>query len=141
MHKGRQYSWEGRQHGAGAASLLREKDNSTARELRHCGVRGESARRGSGVIAAATMRGRRVTAAWEGRGIGVIATATRRGRRVTAAREGRGIGVIAAATRRGRGAWDRRHRSCYAAWEARHRGVPSWLRPRARADIISQHEQ
>ena len=78
-----------------------ERGASTARERRHCGVRRALARRRSRVIAAATRRGRRVTAAWEGR---VIATATRRERRVTAA-------------------WERCHRGRYAAWEVHHCGV------------------
>ena len=47
-----------------------------------------------------------------------IAAATRRGRRVSAARKGRGSGVIAAATRRGRGVisrWEGRGSSSIAA--------------------------
>ena len=51
--------------------MRHEKGVSTAWELRYRGVRGASARRGSGVIAAATRLGRRVTAAWEGRATGV----------------------------------------------------------------------
>ena len=58
---------------------------------------GASALSGSCVIAAATWRGRRVTAAWEGRGMGV-----------------RGVDV----------AWEWRERDVSTAWRASHlRGI------------------
>ena len=48
--------------------MLHERRVSAAweRELCHCSVRGVSALHGRGVIPAATLRGRHVTAAWEG---------------------------------------------------------------------------
>ena len=96
-----------RQRGVGAASLWRERRVSTAREGRHSGVRGTSARPGSGVIAArearqhgagaaSSQRERRVSAAG--------AVSSRRGRRVSTARK-------------------QRHRDRYVAWEAGHSGV------------------
>ena len=85
-------AWKRRGSGVIAADTRRGRDAGgrerrviAAFAPRHCGVRGASARerrhrcmraiarRGTGVIAAATRRGRRVTAAWDGRMGGVVA--------------------------------------------------------------------
>ena len=65
-HRGMGAAWERRHRGCYAACKARHRGVGGAWEGRHCGVRGLSARRWSGVIAGATLRGRRVTAAWNG---------------------------------------------------------------------------
>ena len=68
-------------------------------------MRGASVRGASGVIAAATLRGRGVMAAWEGcqgRRCGVVGASKGRHCGVRRASARRGSGVIAAAKLRGR---------------------------------------
>ena len=92
-------------------------------------MRGASALRGSCVIAAATLLGRGVTAAWEGhlRGVGEASLLHGWGvRGVTTAWYYDGMGVGGVSLRRERGistALEQRHRCSYAAWEVCH----SWV--------------